>query len=110
MSVVLSDGAHAREASQFARLLIAINFGGGGISLRELTVAPFFASIDLGVVWTVHRLHDEEMIFARLNFEKFVFEFIPMSACFVQIFFGDVRNVYAVIAFSATQIPNKSVQ
>src|SRR5258708_2299025 len=68
--IVLSDGEHAREARELARLLVAVDHGGLGKAHRHVAVALLRARKDLRVVRAVHGLHGEEVLLARLDLEK----------------------------------------
>src|SRR3989338_10064629 len=98
MRIILGECSDAGKSGQLSSLFISVILSSVCISLGKFAVAVGFSIIDLSMMRTVHRLHREDMSFASSNLEKFVFEFIPVSAGLIQILFGYVRNINLLIA------------
>ena len=62
MRIILSCSTHPREPVKFTSLLVAVYHGIFHITNWEITVASRTARIDLGMMWTVHRLHHELVV------------------------------------------------
>src|SRR3990167_903409 len=62
------------------------------------------------MVRAIHRFHGKLVSFARGDSEKIIFEFIPVTACFIKILFGNVRNLYFLVAIFFSQFPDEIIQ
>src|SRR3989344_5394555 len=108
--VVLGKRADAGEAGELACLLVTVARRGVGIALRQFAVTPWFAGVDLRVMRAVHRLHGEFVALARGDAEKFILEFLPMTAAFVEFFFCDVRYLHFDVSACLAKLPHKVVE
>ena len=110
MGVVLRDRENARETAELAGLLVAVDHGGLGVALGHFAIAVWFAVEDLCVVRAVHRLHCVLATFARGDFEKFVGEFLPVTALFIQLLFGDVGDRDAFVSPGCAHFPDECIK
>src|SRR3989338_1109766 len=110
VSIVLRERTYARKTVQFPGLFIAVAHGRIGVPLWDFTIAPWFPGIDLRVVGAIHRLHREFVTLARLYTKKVVFEFFPMTARFVQLFFCYVRYFDFLVPARSAHLPHVVVE
>ena len=100
MGIVLGETAHAGEAVQLARLLVAVHGAELGVAHGQVAVAAGLGFVDFAVVRAVHRLEEEFLAgVGRFNgLEGVRTVFLVVAAGHVQLFGTDVGRDDGLVA------------